>query len=817
VTESELRPPSLIVTGGPQDGATISCNPGSGLEILGSGEQSSVRITMGNVAPVHAQLQWDGQQLFLEDAGSETGTYVNGERIMERRAVVEGDRLFLGPPGSTNSAGLLVCAATDAPSFGGELQLDAPDIGLAPSEPLVLDPPEPAGGASPFEPAPPISSQSAADAGAERPLPLIPPPTGAIRKPSKADYNTEIPSIVPNRVREPLALPGLSPKKTAPMPPARKPPVRRKASIAVSPAVLGGVAAAVLVIGAAVAYFLLHKVPPVLASVAPPKIEPGGTLALKGENFAAAANQNTVYFGDLVADVLSASATDISVRVPADAKPGELVISVKTKGGRSNTVNCIVFIAPHVASLSPEVAMPGQEITLTGQNLNSQPPTVVIGGIRGAVVDAQPTSIKVRIPPEIMAVEGRTIQVTVQVGTETSKAPDLLLGHLPLVATVEPATGAAGSRIVVKGRGFAPTASENTVTFGEKRALVLAAGPTELTVAVPGSEVPGSQLTLPLRVNASGTVSSPASFVLTRSTAGYFLPRFFALPVTDHPGHDHVYVATDLGPLLVLSAKGGAGLAERGAGVADALNGLADAAAAGQTVKVEARESPVGCVGTGNAACLVTATADDAAGYDEAWCKTKGARSTPRALAVHWAALIDDYLTMFVAKQRPFRTLETSPRGKTLLELYGEATRRSGPGAGIPIGLVSPLPARLEADLRELALVLPGETQAKGAGAIEGLWTGTLEEASGTREIKIRFKLRGAKLEGTLSTSTGDLSMDRPLEDLTYEKSGIQFTARVGGDPRHFSGSLQRGQLSGVVSTGTSKETNGRFTLSFVE
>src|SRR6516165_1702600 len=96
VTESELRPPSLIVTGGPQDGATISCNPGSGLEILGSGAQSSVRITMGNVAPVHAQLQWDGQQLFLEDAGSETGTYVNGERIMERRAVVEGDRLFLG-------------------------------------------------------------------------------------------------------------------------------------------------------------------------------------------------------------------------------------------------------------------------------------------------------------------------------------------------------------------------------------------------------------------------------------------------------------------------------------------------------------------------------------------------------------------------------------------------------------------------------------------------------------------------------------------------------------------------------------------------
>jgi hypothetical protein len=268
--------------------------------------------------------------------------------------------------------------------------------------------------------------------------------------------------------------------------------------------------------------------------------------------------------------------------------------------------------------------------------------------------------------------------------------------------------------------------------------------------------------------------------------------------------------------LIVLSAKGGAGLAERAIAATDILNKLVDAVGAGQSVKIEARDTPP-CAATTGGACIVTATPEDAAGYEETWGKAKGARATPRTVATHWAALIDDYLTMFVAKQRPYRTLETSPRGKTLLELYGEAVRNAGAGAGVPVGLVSPLSSRLEADLKELALVLPGESPTKGAGAIEGVWTGTLEEPTGPREFHIRFKLRGTQLEGTLTTSTGGLGMDRPLENLTYEKSAIQFTARLGGDPRHFRGNLQQGQLTGTVTTGDSKEPSGRFTLSFVE
>jgi hypothetical protein len=333
---TEPLPPTLIITGGPQDGASISCDPASGVEIIGSGEQSPVRLTLSNVSSVHAQIQWEDHQLFLEDAGSETGTYVNGEKITERRAIVEGDRIYLGPPGSANSASLLVCPPSDAMSYGGDLQLDAPDSGpsLSASDPLVLDP-APAAFDAPFELAPAAPLELPPLETPAAPLPLVPPPppfekmtspapppapsgTGSIRKPSKADYNTDIPSmIVPDRVREPIALPNTPVKKAAAA--ARKP--ARRSGPAISPAVLGGGAAAILLVAGIAAYFFLHTPPPVLSSVAPPKIEPGGTLTLTGEKFATTASRNTVHVGDLLGDVVSASATDISVRVPADAKP----------------------------------------------------------------------------------------------------------------------------------------------------------------------------------------------------------------------------------------------------------------------------------------------------------------------------------------------------------------------------------------------------------------------------------------------------------------------------------------------------------------
>src|SRR5712691_9645589 len=88
LSEPDTRPPALIVTGGPQDGRTIICDE-SGC-ILGSGPTAKVPIILNNVSPDHAEVAWDGRQLRIRDNGSATGTYLNGEKITEGRALAEG-------------------------------------------------------------------------------------------------------------------------------------------------------------------------------------------------------------------------------------------------------------------------------------------------------------------------------------------------------------------------------------------------------------------------------------------------------------------------------------------------------------------------------------------------------------------------------------------------------------------------------------------------------------------------------------------------------------------------------------------------------
>jgi hypothetical protein len=288
--------------------------------------------------------------------------------------------------------------------------------------------------------------------------------------------------------------------------------------------------------------------------------------------------------------------------------------------------------------------------------------------------------------------------------------------------------------------------------------------------------------------------------------------------VPAHPGHDHILVSSELGPMIVLTGKGEApSSVTRAIGLADALNGVVDAQLNGQAIAIEMREKPAPCVAVvGAPNCLATPTAEDVAGYDESWSTEKGARANPKLLAAQWTALLQDVLQLFVAKQRPYRMLERSPRGKVLLEIYGEATRTIGVGNGVPLNMVCPPPVKWAATLKDMALVLPGDNVAKGA-AIEGLWAGNVEDGGTPRPIRIRFRVdKGATL-GTLSTSQGTLTMDTPLSNVVYDKGNVQFSTRLAGRPVDFSGSLKQGVMSGTLQYADSRQPAGQFTLSFVE
>jgi len=63
--------------------------------VVGRGDKADIRLIDDGISREHIRVVDDGGQMWLEDLGSTNGTYCNGERV-ERRALVEGDKILLG-------------------------------------------------------------------------------------------------------------------------------------------------------------------------------------------------------------------------------------------------------------------------------------------------------------------------------------------------------------------------------------------------------------------------------------------------------------------------------------------------------------------------------------------------------------------------------------------------------------------------------------------------------------------------------------------------------------------------------------------------
>lgn len=803
--------PVLTVKGGALDGRSMALD--HSMEVsLGSGSNCHFRLELANVEAEHARVIWDDRGVFLSDYGTASGTFVNGEKIAADQPLKDGDRICLGPPGSNDSARIVVSVPEGAAAGQGA----APLVLEAEPEPVILDAAEGA--------APEAIIMDVPEPEPAQPAP--PPPKPEPRKATRPDYMSDAPSMVPLET-DGVSVPAaegeapLAPRSVAKAPPAARAKAGRLGGLP-RPVLFGGIAA-VVALGAFLALRVFHKPPPVLTSITPPRAEAGQTITLGGTAFETDPARNTVRFGELAGQVSSASETQLTVAIP-DVKVASgstnVSVTVESHGIKSNALFFKVYAQPKVATLEPDVAMPGDEVLAGGKNLAGQPLTVTVGGQSAEVVDAKPAALRFRVP-SLNEPQGRNVPVQVQVGSEAGKPVSLLIGRLPLIVQAVPPRGMAGERVVLKGRGFDPH-GPNVVTFAGREAIVLAASPTELTVLAPGLGT-DAQTAAPVVVHAlDKTSTSELSFILTRPPASVYAPRYFPAPVLDHAGHDHAFVSTELGPLLLLTGKADApSTAERAERVASALNALAEAAAGGKLAALEARDKPEpGVFAAGSPTPLVAATAADAGGYDEPWDPSaKPRRSAPLGVAAYWSALLQDYMRMFVLHQRPFRAVELSPRAKVLADLYGDSARRSGTGAGIPLPLVSPLSPAMAKAFREMALLLPAEGQSRPAAAVEGRWAGTMEEPdTGAREISLRLRMDGGRLAGSLTAKAGGLAMDIPLREAAYEKGTLRFVLVMRGAPKHFQGSVQGDSIAGTIhASAEAKDAVGHFSLRFLD
>lgn len=775
--------PCLVVANGLKKGRALAIYGAAGERTIGSGAGADLELEAGSVARLHARLRWRERGVFVEDAGSDSGSFVNGERIASATQVADGDRVWLGPPGETGSVRLLV----RLPGPPGDYA--APDPALLVDETLA-DAPE--------------SEWGAVD------------DDGRLMS-SETPETTPAPEIEAEAAAEPEAAPGFEPEPSAEEPqpapgvvaprrPAprltRRPPARRTALVALGALAVG--------IAGYMAYSRWDAPAPVLLELLPPKAEPGQTIQINGSGFEAKPEDNQVLVADTPAQVIAAAPTQLSVVVPsglaADDKPQHRV-RITARGTPSNTLFFRVYVSPKVTAFEPDVAMPGDEVRALGEHFGDDT-TVAVGGLPAEILSVQPDQLRFKVP-EVSVQQGRSLPVGVQVGRNSARLVNLLIGKLPLLLEVVPTRGRPGERVILKGRGFDPAPGATWVGFGERSALVIAASQNELTLAVPGAGSLTGPAEVEIKVRVGGIDSSTTlPFVVVRVSAAAFVPRFVPEP---GPDPDTVLVSSELGPFLRLAGSGDAqSAAERGGRAAAALNDAMEQALRGP-LALELREQPEPALWlAGRPAPLLVARPEDGFAYG-------ALRPSARALARFWLALLQDYVALFAHKERPVRVLELSPRGQLLLELFVAAERRAGAGAGVPPSLIAELTQAQSQALAEMALAVPAEGQAVSGAAVAGRWEGTLQETGqAARPIQVRLAVHGGELAGSLTTRVGAVAAELALEGPAYRNGTLEFVVKLGAAPLHFGGVLRGRNLEGQLK-GPDGKPVGRFALRWVE
>ena len=216
---------------------------------------------------------------------------------------------------------------------------------------------------------------------------------------------------------------------------------------------------------------------PRLDSVTPASARAATTLTLAGASFGARTDGSAVRFrvpvvgaAPVPAELVSWTATAIQVRVPALAtfgSGGPLEVTVHSDDGDSGGVLFVLEeeAPPAVTAVQPARGLGGDAITLTGHRFGRLTAASVVlfqaPGPRdvAAVIDAWgPQSIVVRVPSAESLGGAGSRTLAVSTGWGRSDQEPFLLGELPKIEAVVPASPSPAGTITIQGRAFGPQA-----------------------------------------------------------------------------------------------------------------------------------------------------------------------------------------------------------------------------------------------------------------------------------------------------------------------------------------------------------------------
>ncbi|GEM_PF-2559872 len=281
--------------------------------------------------------------------------------------------------------------------------------------------------------------------------------------------------------------------------------------------------------------------PPQIEGFSPLEGISGTEVTITGQNFSEKAKNNHVRFGDMKADVISASEKELKVVVPKGFRVAKMVHILVIVAGLADTSSNQFFLSgPRIESFTPTSAIEGSPITLRGKNFseNAFANSVRFGTAQASVQQASTTELIVSVPRTNYAGEVY-ISLTVNGVRTVAQEPFIIEG--PEITHFTPTEGIGGTLLKVYGKNFSPIASENRVRIQSKNVVVNLASTDSLYVTVPYSieptlnpDFPNNRLELtvtrktvlsenPFRVLSHWTLTSPIPAAKRSEALGFVI------------------------------------------------------------------------------------------------------------------------------------------------------------------------------------------------------------------------------------------------------------------------------------------------------
>jgi hypothetical protein len=267
-------------------------------------------------------------------------------------------------------------------------------------------------------------------------------------------------------------------------------------------------------------------IPPLnIVSVTPLTARTGEQITITGENFAVNIDENVVTFNEVDAEIVSASATSLVVKVPAGMLApsyNEVNPIVVTTGGQTVTATESFRLLPTVTDFTPKTGTFGTTITITGSDFYPFQTSALIGGKPAAALQVTDTYVTFAVP---LTVTTPTLKVKLISGATTIDVPGDFIVTPPTITSVSPLIGLGGTVVIIKGTGFNLgdiLIDYNTVKFGSTVAESFNSDVNEITAYVPkGLPLGNYQVSVFTGIH---TVTFANQFTLTKPTITGFAP-----------------------------------------------------------------------------------------------------------------------------------------------------------------------------------------------------------------------------------------------------------------------------------------------------